>query len=490
MNRLRSRLLLACALILAFVTVAVACTETAARDDGGDAPSAGGSPVATGAPVGWSPPEGRVYTDPVSGQSIFTPPDLVSAPLPEAVDVTAHDTRWPIKRVVFLILENRSFDHVFGRFPGANGVTSGMDQGRRRPLTEAVLSRTPDIPHCYNCNVASVNGGRMDGFNQSESADRYAYTQFRPDQIRPYWQLAQDHVLSDNFFASAMGPSFPNHLYTIAAQSGGALDNPWQPFPRLREAQEAGFEKSWGCDIAEGGYVEIVDPEGVLVKVDPCFDFLTEGDLLNRAGIPWAYYAATNTQIGYIWSAYAAIDRYRSDPDLWERHIRPVDDVLRDIEEDRLPPVTWITPRFQLSQHPEYDFCWGMNWSVELINGIIRSDAWDDTAIFLTWDDFGGYYDHVSPSVVDRFGFGIRVPALVISPYARQGHVDSVEAEFSSVLRFIEDNWGLRYLTHRDRRADNMSYVFDFDQQPRRPEPVALSKDCEGPIWDPPAFEP
>lgn len=487
MRGAHSRLLLAGALALGFLTVAVACTEP---PEPGGATSGGASAEAdAGAPLGWTPPRGRAYTDPGTGQTIFAPPDLVSAPLPDAVDVDAFETTWPIKRLVFLILENRSFDHLFGRFPGANGVTSGLDRGVRRPLTEAVLSRTPDIPHCYNCNVASVNGGRMDGFNQSESADRYAYTQFRPPQIRPYWELAREYVLSDNFFASAMGPSFPNHLYTIAAQSGGALDNPWQPFPRLRDAQEAGFEKSWGCDIAEGGYVEVVDPEGVLVKVDPCFDFLTEGDLLNRAGIPWAYYAATNTQIGYIWSAYAAIERYRSDPELWGRHIRPVDDVLRDIEEDRLPPVTWITPRFQLSQHPEYNFCWAMNWSVELVNGIMRSPAWEDTAIVLTWDDFGGYYDHVPPATVDRFGFGIRVPTLVISPYAKRGHVDGVEAEFSSVLRFIEDNWGLRYLTRRDRRADNLSYVFDFAQEPRRPEPVRPSRACEGPIWDPPDFE-
>jgi phospholipase C len=485
MQGARRKILIVLASFLAFAVVAVACTETSPEA----ATSPTEDPEQTGTPIGWRPPTGRGYVDPESGQSIFEPPGLVSAALPDQVDVTEHETRWPIKRVVFLILENRSFDHLFGRFPGARGVTSGMDKGVERPLTKAVPSRTPDIPHCYNCNVASVNGGRMDGFNQTENADRYAYTQFRPNQIRPFWHLAQEYVLSDNFFASAMGPSFPNHLYTIAAQAGGALDNAWQPFPRLREQQEAGFAKSWGCDIAEGGYVEIVDPEGVLVKVDPCFDFETEGDLLNAKGIPWAYYAATNTQIGYIWSAYAAIDRYRNDPELWAQHIRPVDDVLRDIEEDRLPPVTWITPRFQLSQHPEYDFCWGMNWSVELVNAIMRSPAWEDTAIFLTWDDFGGYYDHVPPITVDRFGFGIRVPNLVISPYAKRGHIDSVEAEFSSVLRFIEDNWDLGYLTRRDRRADDLSYVFDFEQEPREPAPAELSTDCAGPIWDAPDFD-
>ncbi len=151
-----------------------------------------------------------------------------------------------------------------------------MDDGVRRPLVRGTDQATyEDIPHCYDFALRAWNDGEMDGFNQSDSAERWAYTQLRKDQLPNYWQWAKEYALFDNFFASAHGPSFPNHLYTIAAQSGGALDNPWQPFPRLQDAQEAGFEKSWGCDIAEGGYVEIVDPEGVLVKVDPCFDFLT-----------------------------------------------------------------------------------------------------------------------------------------------------------------------------------------------------------------------
>jgi phospholipase C len=326
----------------------------------------------------------------------------------------------------------------------------------------------------------------MDGFNQTEYADLYAYTQFEEDQIQAYWNWAEEYVLTDRFFASAVGPSFPNHLYTIAATSGGALDNSWQPFPRLREQQEQGYAKSWGCDIAQGGFVEIVDPEGFLVKVHPCFDFKTEGDLLNEAGIPWAYYAATNSQLGYIWSAYSAIERYRSDPELWGAHMRPIDDVVRDIEANRLPPVTWVTPRFQLSQHPEYSWCWGQNWSIEVVNSIMESPIWKDTLIVLTWDDFGGYYDHEPPVVLDDFGLGVRVPTLLISPYAKRGFIDSTTYEFSSVLRFIEDNWGLTQLTRRDRIADNLTNALDFSKPPRKPLTQPLRTDCTGPIWDPP----
>ncbi len=417
-------------------------------------------------------------------------PTIPATSRPAKVDTEEFPTQWPIKHVVFIIKENRSFDHMFGLFPGANGATTGMDHGIERPLTRAPDQRAHDIPHCYNCAVASINGGKMDGFNQTEWADKYAYTQFRPRQLPNYWYWAQQYVLADDFFASATGPSFPNHLYSIAAQAGGALDNPWQPFSSLREMQEQGLAKSWGCDIAEGGYVEVIDPEGKLVKVDPCFDFQTEGDLLNEAGIPWAYYAATNTQLGYIWSAYAAIDRYRNDRELWDEHIFPVDQVVRDIRDDRLPPVTWITPRFALSDHPEYNFCHGENWTTEVVNAIMESPMWEDTAIFITWDDWGGFYDHVPPKQVDRYGFGIRVPMILISPYAKQGFIDQRLGEFSSVLRFIEDNWGLTQLTMRDRRANNMAYDMDFSQPPRPPDPRPLRTDCVGPIWSPPPPDP
>jgi phospholipase C len=170
---------------------------------------------------------------------------------------------------------------------------------------------------------------------------------------------------------------------------------------------------------------------------------------------------------------------------MWERYMRPVDDLVRDIENDRLPPVTWVTPRFQLSEHPEYNFCHGENWTTEVVDAVMNSPMWKDTAIFITWDDYGGFYDHVPPREVDMMGFGIRVPMLVISPYAKTGFVDHTEGEFSSVLRFIEDNWRLSQLTDRDRAADNLTQAFDFSQAPRPPAPLPLRTDCRGPIWDP-----
>ena len=406
-------------------------------------------------------------------------PSVVTTGQPDVFDATQLETEFPIKHVVFLIKENRTFDHLFGTFPGANGVTVGRRDGEDFPLLPGNDQRLEsDIPHCYECALRAYNGGAMDGFYQGEFPDN-AYTQLRRNQLPNYWHWAKEYALFDNFFASAHGPSFPNHLFTIAATSGGAFDNPRRDHPSIRGSL------TFGCDAPEQQDVAVMDSEGNVKYVRPCFDFLTEGDLLTRADIPWAYYAAKEDQRGYIWSAYSAIRRYRENPERWQRHMFPVDDVVEDIDAGLLPPVTWITPRFELSEHPEFNFCHGENWTTEVINAIMRSPMWPTTAIFLTWDDYGGFYDHEPPPQVDGFGFGIRVPLIVVSPYAKEGVVSSELGEFSSVLRFIEDNWGLRQLTERDEQATPLTSAFDFDQEPRPADILPLRDDCEGPIWAP-----
>jgi phospholipase C len=418
-------------------------------------------------------------------------PDLLPAGRPRAVDATAFTTRWPIKHVIFVIKENRTFDNMFGRFPGADGATKGRDGEEIRPLTRTPDRLPEDIPHCYECALESWNHGRMDDFARTDPGERYAYTQMSgPEDLPNYWRWAQEFALSDNFFASAQGPSFPNHLFTIAAQSGGTHFNPDQEQSRVTEfMQDTGLAKSWGCDSLQEAYVEVVDSEGRVEKVPPCFDFETEADLLDGAGIPWAYYAAWNDQRGYVWSAFSAIRRVRMHPKVWQEHIFPVDNFVRDVRDGSLPPVTWVTPRYEVSEHPEWSFCHGENWTTDIVNAVMDSPMWKDTAIFITWDDYGGFYDHVPPPQVDRFGFGFRVPLLTISPYAKPGYIDSQLGEFSSVLRFIEDNWGLSQLTHRDRDAFNLSYVFDFEQEPRAPLPLPRRTDCVGPIWHQPGAD-
>jgi phospholipase C len=394
------------------------------------------------------------------------------------------ETRWPIKRVVYLMLENRSFDNLFGRFPGADGVTVGVRGGREVPLEHCPEWLPGDLPHDYKAALLGLNGGKMDGFSQGEFGKLYAYSQFDPQDIPNYWYWAKNYVLSDNFFASVLGPSFPNHLYFIAGQSGGSIDNP--EFTGVKNVDGRRF-KSWGCD-AHGKriFVFVRDENGHITKHRTCFDIPTVGEQLTEHRIDWAYYAPEPHQAGYIWSAYSAIPKVFYS-ELWDRHVWPVDNLLSDIEAGALPAVTWVVPRYALSDHPPFSTCHAHNWVTDVVNGIMRSPMWEGTAIFITWDEWGGFYDHVTPPSLGGLSLGMRVPMLTISPFAKKGYVDRALGEFSSPLKFISDNWGLPYLTDRIRRVHNFEHVFDFKQGPRPPDPVPRKKDCFGSAFEFPA---
>jgi phospholipase C len=426
------------AVLVSAAVVAAACTTSPAR-------SSGGTPIARTRP-----------SSPVA----TTEPDV--------------PTRWPIRHVVVVMQENRSFDHMFGRFPGVDGARFGWDDGVRRPLTHLSAQRIPDLPHCWPCAVADWDHGKMDGFGRSASAERYAYTQLERRDEPNYWSWAKRYVLHDRFFSAARGPSYPNHLFLISGQSAGAHDNP--------SRAEARNSLTWGCDSPPQERVRVVRGDGTSDSVHPCFDIPTIADRLDRSNVPWAYYAANEREPGYIWSAFASIRRVFYGP-AWPAHVLPVDRVVEDIRSSPLPSVTWITPRFQLSNHPGANFCYGENWATRVIDAIMRSPDWDSTAIFLTWDEWGGFYDHVPPPRDDPFGLGFRVPLIVLSPYARQGMIAHRTSEFDSMLRFIERNWGLPPLTERDANAPSLRSDFDFSQAPTPPDPLPPRADCHGSKW-------
>src|SRR5436190_6649325 len=214
------------------------------------------------------------------------------------------DTKTPIKHVVFLIKENRSFDTYFGRFPGADGVKKGLEYhwftqvggkpDRNYGTTTKVPLKPPpgqrypsDLPHDYSQWVLDYHDGAMDGFavNPVVAKSMAAYTQLRESDIPNYWSWAKSFVLGDRFFASAVGPSFPNHLMTIAAQSAATHDNPKQSLKQIQQMQAKGLAKTWGCDIPANGFVKVYNNRGKLVdKPRPCFDIPTEGDSLTKAG--------------------------------------------------------------------------------------------------------------------------------------------------------------------------------------------------------------
>lgn len=444
-------------------------------------------------------------------------------------------TKTPIKKVVFIIKENHSFDNLFGAMPGVNGASKGpmyvpdypigphtdpetvaqIESFRKAfpSITQADIGSTiqrkllpppgqrypGDIPHDYIQQLGMWDNGKMDGFGYNANSAHYSYTQMSQMDIPNYWHWAQHNAISDNFFASSVGPSFPNHLFTIAAQSAQTHDNPDQTAAQIDEMRTQHLAKTWGCDIPSSGHIPLYSKNGspfdnrapIKKRVKPCFKIRTLGDELAAADIPWAYYAPTQSQTGYIWSTYEAVQNYANDQTLFAAHMKPVDNILTDIQAGDLPPVTWIVPRFEWSEHPEYNMCWGEDWTTKIINALMASPDWNETAVFVSWDDWGGFYDHVPPPAVDGFGLGFRVPALTISPYAKEGYVDSKQGEFSSILKFIEKNFGISPLTKRDAKASDMMQNFDFTQDPRPPDPLPSRGDagkCDGDPIDKPIY--
>jgi phospholipase C len=371
-----------------------------------------------------------------------------------------------IQHIVFIVKENRTFDNYFGQFPGADGATRGtLSTGQVITLGHATDTMPYDLGHDWQDAHTAVNGGAMNQFdlvvNGNKNGQFLGYTQFTQPDIPNYWTYAQKFTLADNTFSSLTGPSFPNHLYTVAATSGGAINNP------------AGVPgSSWGCDADPGEVVDVMDASGSISEQPPCFDFQTLADSLQNAGIGWKYYAPPQGQSGYIWSTLDAIKHIRLGS-LWTSNVVPDTQFVSDAQAGNLPAVSWLVTAANQSDHPPASVCAGENWTVQQINAVMQGPLWNSTAIFLTWDDFGGFYDHVPPPATDQFGLGPRVPLIIISPFAKPGNIAHTQYEFSSFLVFVEIRFALKSLGGRDMAANNMLDSFDFDQ--RALAPVVLN---------------
>jgi phospholipase C len=371
-----------------------------------------------------------------------------------------------IQHIVFIIKENHSFDSLFGTFPGADGATSGkISTGERLALRRTPDRMPRDLEHGWADAHLAMNNGKMDQFDLVGSAnvdgDYLSMTQYLMADIPNYWSYAEHFVLADRMFSSLPGPSFPNHLYAIAGQSGGAIDVPTHTAPgRL----------NWGCDADSTTTVNVLDANGNLTDPFPCFDFPTLGDALEAAGVSWSYYAPPEGSVGYIWSAFNAISHIRFGP-LWYQRVPDWSQFITDATNGSLPSVSWLTPDMPVSDHPrsQRGMCAGENWTVEQINAVMQGPAWPTTIIVLMWDDFGGFYDHVTPPWIDQFGFGPRVPLIVISPYVKEGVVSHSTYEISSVLQLIEARYNVGPLTNRDAQANSLLDMFDFSQVPAPP---------------------
>lgn len=364
----------------------------------------------------------------------------------------------PIKHIVYIIKENHSFDNLFASFPGADGTRYAMVGSKRVKLGTMPDHLPFDISHSGNAAAVAVNGGHMNRFYTLSGATQfghdYADAAYTESQIPNYWAYARHFALADHFFSTIMGPSFPNHLVTIADQSGGAIDNP--------HGQTNG---SWGCDAGAGSIVTVRSPSGQITHPAPCFNFNTLADTANQAGVSWRYYASPN---GYRWAAFDAIKHIRYSK-YWAQANIPDTQFATDVQHGKLAQITWITTDLAKSDHPPASICAGENWTVDQINAVMHSEFWKSTAIVLTWDDFGGFYDHVAPPAVNNIGFGPRVPTIVISPYARPHSVNHTTFDFSSMIQFTENVFRLQPLPTYDPSIASIAGMFNFHQKPLAP---------------------
>jgi phospholipase C len=396
----------------------------------------------------------------------------LQAGLPESPAATSSTRKdVPIEHVIFIIKENRTFDNYFARYPGADGTATGkISTGETVRLSEAEDVQH-GLGHGFPSGLIGVNGGHMDQFDLvHQGEDLSGYSSFTREGIPAYWAYADHFALGDRMFSSMYGPTFPEHLYTLGAQSGrvtsnkvpeatgpdGYCDDPDEFAFRFRDlgAQERRFVMA---AEEQADYGRVSD---YWERVRACFDFEVLPDLLTKAGISWGHYGES----GWF-NVLLAIKHIRYSKQ-WN-NIHPEEQIVPDINHERLPEVSWVIPPSGYNEHPGGpSTCAGENWTVSVVNSVMRSKYWDDTAIFIIWDDFGGFYDHVPPPHYDIMGLGPRVPLLVISPWAKEGFVDHTTYEFSSVLKFIETLHGLGCMTNRDCIADDMMNAFDFDQAP------------------------
>jgi len=400
-----------------------------------------------------------------SGSSVTYP-----SVLPFALDppLRAQPATGKIQHVVIIVQENRSFDNLFQGYPGADTVSSGKNShGQTIPLVPIPLERKYIIDHSFAAHKAAYDKGKMDGFDLEQSSGgppnpEYVYVPHTETQ--PYFDIATEFVVGDHMFTSHVDESFVSHQYIIAGQAQSAVDLP------------SGWP--WGCDGGSSDTALTLTKQRTYGPPEVvCFDYQTLGDELDKKKLTWRFYTTMEESSGGEWSGYQAIHHIRYGPD-WANVITPQTQFFTDIKAGKLSTVTWITPTYPNSDHVNTGGKGGPQWVATLINAIGESKFWDTSAVFVMWDEWGGLYDHVPPPTIDYDGLGMRVPLLVVSPYAKQKYVSHVQYEHGSILRFVEDQFGLGQLAASDRRANSPATdCFDFSKPARAFVPIKTSLD-------------
>ena len=406
------------------------------------------------------------------------------SPVPPAVRTPAnaqrHASSAKIKHIVIIVQENRSFNNLFYGFPGAKTMKYGYDtKGDKIALRPIGLETTWDIVHDYSDFLASCNGTgsypgtdcRMNGFDKQywgcghgssqppcpNANPPYSYVPHA--ETKPYFYMGTHYVLADQMYASNVdASSFISHQYIIAGQASSAVNYP---------------SSWWGCEGNYSNFISTLSAERQYGSaISMCWKNQTLGDEMDKIGLSWAYYASTIYGDGGIWSAYQNISQIYDGPDWKKDVISPQTNFFNDVSKGKLRSLSWITPTCENSDHAGCGSDTGPSWVASLVNAVGKSKYWDSTAIFIFWDDYGGWYDPEPPTMLDYDGLGIRIPMLIVSAYAKKGYVSHTHYEHGSILKFVEQTFGLPALAASDKRATAPDDSFDFNKPPRAFETV------------------
>jgi phospholipase C len=441
-----------------------------------------------------------------------SPPTSTASPS-TASAATGLDT---LQHLIFIVQENRSFDQYFGTYPGADGIPTKPDGSfdvcvpdkfQGGICVPPYVTRSIDQdggPHTHAASVRDVDGGRMDGFIGSlpvrptkcwtdrtrPECDVQLGPAGQPDvmstqrraAIPNYWDYADHYTLQDHLFAPVDSWTLPAHLFLVSAWSAACTD-PKDPMSCRTDINLSDSSLRW--DYGE----------------KPVYAWTDVTWLLDEQGVSWRYYVGNDTCIEppcpdtgrkYYGTSYnrnplpgfSSFGERHSDGGTWKDNVRPDDEYLAAAADGSLPAVSWIAPASNVSDHPggPSTIRTAMAYVTRLVNAAMQGPDWNSTAIFLTWDDWGGFYDHVVPERLDKMGYGLRVPGLVISPWAKPGYIDHTTLSFDSYLKLIEDRFlgGARLdpatmsrpdsrPTVRERLANPLRRAFNFHQAPLPP---------------------
>ncbi len=403
----------------------------------------------------------------------------------------------PITNVIIVFQENRTTDNLFQGLPGANTQSFGLDSsGKQVPLHQKWLGWPGDISHEHGnflteCNALPSNPAacQMNGWNlavasgtgcKSRPKDDCPYAYVPRPEVQPYFDMAAEFAFGDEMFQTNEGPSFPAHQEII---SGTASAAPIYPDRQIEDNPDKGKA---GCDSEPNSEVETIPLEPLGAPsgkpVYPCFERQTLGDLLTAAGLTWRYYQCGGGP--GLWHAYDAIQHIREGSDYSSLVVPKPERILSDIRNGTLATVSWVTPDGKHSDHPGNGNTGGPSWVSAIVNAVGKSSYWDSTAVIVTWDDWGGFFDHVVPDRRNNYELGFRVPLLLISPYVVQpGYVSHVQHEFGSILHFTEETFGTGSLGTTDSTSDDLQDSFDYTQPAHSFTPISapgFSPACNG----------